>query len=145
MSHRDITAEVRERIRQRANNRCGYCLSPQRLVLGLLEIEHIIPTAAGGSDRESNLWLACRLCNNGKRAQTHALDALTGRRVRLFNPRRQRWRVHFVWSEDGTRILGKTPCGRATILALQLNHVIAVMVRREWVNAGWHPPVEFSP
>ena len=96
--------------------------------------------SAGGSDRESNLWLACRLCNNGKGAQTQALDPVTGRRVKLYNPRRQRWRAHFAWSEDGTRILGKTPCGRATVLALQLNNLIAVMVRREWVSAGWHPP-----
>ena len=108
--------------------------------MGRLEIEHIIPTAAGGSDRETNLWFACRLCNNFKSDQTHALDPGTRRRVKLFNPRRQRWSVHFLWSEDGVRILGKTPCGRATILALQLNNVIAVMVRREWVAAGWHPP-----
>lgn len=142
MSHRNISAEVRERVRRRAGDRCGYCLSPQRLVLGPLEIEHVIPTAAGGPDRETNLWLACRLCNNFKGAQTNALDAITGRRGKLFNPRRQRWRVHFGWSDDGTRILGKTPCGRATVLALRLNNLIAVMVRREWVAAGWHPPGE---
>jgi HNH endonuclease len=103
-------------------------------------MEHIIPTAAGGSDRETNLWLACRLCNNGKGVQTHGLDPMGGRRVRLFNPRRQRWQVHFLWSDDGARIMGKTPCGRATILALRLNNEIAVMVRREWNSAGWHPP-----
>ncbi len=39
------------------------------------------------------------------------------------------------------RIIGKTPCGRATVIALQLNNWIAVMVRREWIAAGWHPPV----
>jgi hypothetical protein len=60
----------------------------------------------------------------------------------LFNPRQQRWTEHFAWSEDGTRIIGLTDCGRATVLALQLNNVIAVMVRREWVAAGWHLPVE---
>jgi L-lactate dehydrogenase (cytochrome) len=35
---------------------------------------------------------------------------------------------------------GGRQCGRATVIALQLNHVMAVMVRREWVAAGWHPP-----
>jgi hypothetical protein len=39
-------------------------------------------------------------------------------------------------------IVGKTPCGRATVLALQLNFWIAVQVRRQWVAAGWHPPSE---
>jgi hypothetical protein len=36
--------------------------------------------------------------------------------------------------------MGRTTCGRATIIALQLNNMIAIMVRREWVAAGWHPP-----
>lgn len=140
MSPGPVSAAVRARVRVQAQNRCGYCQSSQRYVLGLLEIDHIIPTARGGTDKETNLWLACRMCNGFKGKQTHARDPVTGRRVRLFNPRRQRWSRHFQWSEDGTRIIGRTACGRATVVALQLNHVIAVMVRREWVAAGWHPP-----
>lgn len=31
-----------------------------------LEIEHIVPRSAGGSDRVSNLTLACRTCNRNK-------------------------------------------------------------------------------
>lgn len=54
------------RVRAAAKDRCGYCLSLQKYVLGILEIEHIIPKAAGGSDDEENLWLACRLCNSYK-------------------------------------------------------------------------------
>jgi len=135
-----ISEETRARVRAQAGHRCGYCLSPQRLVLGWLEIEHIIPKARGGPDDEENLWLACRLCNNFKGTQTDALDPDTGQRLRLFDPRRQRWSEHFAWSEDGTRVLGQTPCGRATVLALQLNNLIAVMVRRQWVATGWHPP-----
>lgn len=135
---------VRGRIRELAQNRCGYCQSPQQYVLGLLELDHIIPIAKGGTDAEDNLWLACRLCNGFKGAQTHARDPGTSRLVRLFNPRRQRWARHFLWSDDGTRIIGRTACGRATVVALQLNHVIAVMVRREWVAAGWHPPLPLT-
>lgn len=63
-------------------------------------------------------------------------------RVRLFNPRTQQWSKHFAWSEDGTEIIGITACGRATAIALHLNNNIAVTVRRQWVSAGWHPPVE---
>lgn len=140
MSPRRVPEALRTRVRIQAGNRCGYCQSSQRYVLGLLEIDHIIPTAQGGLDDEENLWLSCRMCNGFKGTQTHARDPITGRRVRLFHPRRQRWDRHFLWSEDGTRILGRTVCGRATIIALQLNNVIAVIVRREWVAAGWHPP-----
>jgi hypothetical protein len=140
VSDRYISQEIRDRVRAEAGNRCGYCQSPQHLVLGQLEIEHIIPTAAGGSDDEDNLWLACRLCNGFKGIQTEGRDSETGQSVRLFDPRRQRWDDHFAWSQDGTRITGSTPCGRATIIALQLNGLIAVTVRRCWVAAGWHPP-----
>jgi HNH endonuclease len=135
-----LSAAVRARVWAAARHRCGYCQSAQRYVLGMLEIDHIIPKVRGGTDEEANLWLACRMCNSFKRTQIATRDPLNGRRVRLFNPRRQHWARHFQWSEDGTRILGRTACGRATVLALQLNHVIAVMVRREWVAAGWHPP-----
>ena len=47
---------------------------------------------------------------------------------------------HFAWSADGTQIAGQNPCGVATIAVLRLNNVSAVMVRREWVAAEWHPP-----
>ena len=55
-------------------------------------------------------------------------------------PMKPDWPEHFAWNEDGTQIFGKTPCGRATVIALQLNNLIAVMVRRAWVAADWHPP-----
>lgn len=135
-----ISAELRDRIRAMAGNRCGYCLSPQHLVLGTLEIDHIWPTARGGSDSEDNLWLSCRLCNSYKGAQTHGVDPQTGRRVRLFNPRTQRWQRHFQWNAAGTEIIGRTASGRVTVMALQLNNAIAMTVRYAWVLAGWHPP-----
>jgi len=51
------------RLRSQVRNRCGYCLSSQRYILGVLEIEHVDPEALGGTDEEENLWLARRLCN----------------------------------------------------------------------------------
>lgn len=105
-----------------------------------LEIEHIIPRARGGSDDESNLWFSCSLCNRHKGSQITGIDPLSGTLVALFNPRNQRWWEHFQWSPDGTRIIGVTPVGRATVAALRLNNELAVEVRRNWVLAGWHPP-----
>jgi len=66
MSSTKISAEIRARVRFEAQDQCGYCRSLQKYVLGMLEIEHIIPKATGGTDEEKNLWLACRLCNNFK-------------------------------------------------------------------------------
>lgn len=73
-----------------AKNRCGYCLSPQHLVMARLEIEHIIPLAKGGTDEASNLWLACPICNGHKSDKTDAIDPDTNTTVSLFNPRKTR-------------------------------------------------------
>ncbi|PZO16897.1 MAG: hypothetical protein DCF25_11930 [Leptolyngbya foveolarum] len=95
---RYISAALAQRIRTSAQNRCGYCLSPQRLVMARLEIEHIIPLIKGGTNNESNLWLACPLCNGHKSSKIKAADPKTGKSVPLFNPRTQIWADHFCWS-----------------------------------------------
>ena len=135
-----ISDELENKIRRQAQNRCGYCLTPQTIVSMPLEIEHLHPIAGGGTDDEENLWLACRNCNGFKHAKTHAIDPITNQENPLFNPRTQNWYEHFEFSEDKTEIVGKTPCGRATVIALRLNYEQAVIARRNWVSAGWYPP-----
>lgn len=135
-----IPDEIRGRVRQRAGDRCEYCLSQQEYVMGRLQIDHIQPVTKGGADSEDNLCLACELCNQYKWTQTEGRDPKTGEILSIFNPRQQRWTEHLAWSSDGTEILGQTACGRATVEALRLNNALAVMVRRNWVQAGWHPP-----
>jgi hypothetical protein len=139
-----LPVDLVRRVREAARHRCGYCLSPQRLVMARLEIEHVIPRARGGADDESNLWLSCPLCNRRKSDRTHAIDPESDATVPLFHPRHQRWSEHFRWSEDGLRIyLGLTPTGRATVGALRLdNDPDALVVRSYWVLAGWHPPAD---
>lgn len=140
MTRNPVSRLVALRIRAAAENRCGYCLTRQEYMPWQLEIEHIVPISKGGTDDEANLWLACRSCNLYKSNQTRARDPVSGRFVSLFNPRRQAWRRHFRWSEDGVFIVGLTACGRATVVALNLNNLIAIAVRRNWIAAGWHPP-----
>jgi hypothetical protein len=102
-----------------------------------LEIEHIIPIAKGGTDDESNLWLACPLSNGHKSDKTHAVDPETGETVPLFHPRTQIWSEHFQWTEGGLRVVGKTATGRATVCALHLSDDPAALeVRSYWVLAG---------
>ncbi len=109
MSGLDIPAEVRQHVREAAGDRCGYCLSPQNLVMGKLEIEHLIPRVRGGSDEELNLWLSCSLCNRYKGVQVEAADPLTEDIVPLYNPRTNNWDEHFSWSADGRRSLDSRP------------------------------------
>jgi hypothetical protein len=138
-----IPVELERRVRAAARNRCGYCLSPQHLVMAHLEIEHLVPRVKGGRAEESNLWLSCPLCNRHESDQTHACDPESGATVPLFNPRLNDWFRHFRWTDDGLRIVGLTPVGRATVAALHLdNDPDALEVRSYWVLAGWHPPTD---
>jgi hypothetical protein len=79
---------------------------------------------------------------NTRGHETHALDPETSLTVSLFNPRTQSWHEHFRWSDDGEEIIGLTPTGRATVIALKLNHPIIVVARRLWTSVGWWPPSE---
>lgn len=141
MKPKRIPTAVERSVRTAARNRCGYCLSPQHLVMARLEIEHIIPFAQGGTNDKSNLWLACPICNRHKSDKTTWTDPESGATVPLFNPRTQAWTDHFCWCEDGLRIIGLTPVGRATVQALHLSDdPDALEVRSYWILAGWHPP-----
>jgi HNH endonuclease len=136
-----IPVEIDRRVRKAAGQRCSYCLSPQNLVMARLEIEHITPLAQGGTDDETNLWLACPICNGHKSDKTEAMDPVTGQAVSLFNSRMQSWADHFQWADGSIRIVGRTPVGRATVDALHLSDdPDALAVRAYWVLAGWHPP-----
>jgi hypothetical protein len=140
MSRAYISETVRRRVAEEARYRCGYCQTLQIVVGYPLHVEHIIPEAANGPSTPENLWLACCVCNNYKGIQTHARDPITQTDAPLFNPRTQVWSEHFAWSEDGTLVIGLTPVGRATVLALRLNTPFRVYSRQRWVSAGWHPP-----
>jgi hypothetical protein len=91
-----------------------------------MTIDHILSLASGGATIEHNLWLACRRCNNSK-VLRHRPPI-----QKPANKYRSSTRVH----SPGLT----TPDGRATVLALQMNHPIIVATRRLWVSVGWWPP-----
>lgn len=133
---------IKQLVRERANNRCEYCLSHQQYIMGRLQIDHVIPSSKNGTDDEDNLCLACELCNQHKWTKTEGFDLDLGKQVPLYNPRIDRWESHFEWTDDGEELTGLTACGRATIEALNMNSQLAKIVRRNWIMAGWHPPTE---
>ncbi len=140
MSRAHIPKELRERVAAQARRRCGYCLTSEAVVGAPMEIDHIIPESLGGPTEENNLWLACSLCNDHKGDRIAALDPHAGEIVRLFDPRHQVWSEHFAWTPKGDRIVGLTPTGRATVVALNLNRPSLVKARQAWISVGWHPP-----
>ncbi len=90
-----ISQALRNRVAVAARHRCGYCLTAERVVGRLLEIDHILPEAQGGTNDEDNLWLACPMCNSHKSDRTNAVDPQTGNHVSIFNPRMESWAEHF--------------------------------------------------
>ena len=135
-----IPQALRRLVRIRAQSRCEYCQTSEWLSGLPCEIDHIIPRAKKGPTAADNLCLACASCNGYKRATTYSVDPESGEEAALFNPRQQRWREHFAWSDDGTTIIGLTACGRATVVALKLNHPLVIAARSIWVSIGLHPP-----
>lgn len=60
--------EVREYLLEKWHRTCAYCKATEVP----LQVEHIVSKARGGSDRVSNLTLACGPCNQKKGTQTAA-------------------------------------------------------------------------
>jgi 5-methylcytosine-specific restriction endonuclease McrA len=60
--------EVREYLLEKFGRQCAYCGKRDTP----LQVEHIMPKVRGGSDRVSNLTLACEPCNQAKGTQTAA-------------------------------------------------------------------------
>lgn len=140
-----ISITTRQRIRQRANFLCEYCHSSEEASTSLFTLDHLIPQSLGGDDSEDNLALACHRCNGRRYNFTMGLDPETRSIFPLFNPRQDQWSKHFIWSNDGQRIVGITAIGRATIERLDINDDrhddgSIVRARRLWIRGGWHPP-----
>jgi HNH endonuclease len=136
---------VRQQVRQRANSICEYCHSAEDLSASLFEIDHIHPLSLGGLDDLINLALACQRCNAHHYNFVIGQDPLSGQKVALFHPRQQVWQEHFIWDHAGTRIIGVTAVGRATVIRLDLNDEVKgdgkiIRTRTLWVSVGWHPP-----
>ncbi len=114
-----MDANTRTIVRERANNRCEYCLLPQEYSAAKHQIEHIRAKQHGGSNSIENLALACQRCNLFKGPNLSGIDPTTGNPTPLFNPRCDRWADHFKLRR--VVIEGLTPIGRATVHLLAMN------------------------
>ncbi|MGK3962906.1 HNH endonuclease [Sorangium sp. So ce118] len=124
-------------VTQRANAVCEYCQLPQSLSSIPFEIDHIIAQKHGGVTVPENLGFACFYCNSYKGPNIAGIDPESGRIVRLYNPRKDRWSKHFRW--DGPLLVGISAIGRATIAVLAINHPDAVALRASLIEEGVFP------
>lgn len=126
-------------VARRADHRCEYCRAPEVVFNFPFEVEHVVPTSAGGGSESANLALACRSCNLFKSDRTTATDPETGIEVPLFHPREDRWVVHFRHDEESGEIRGRTPTGRATVDTLRMNDPAHLTARDFWVRLRLYP------
>jgi len=63
-----VSKRVRYEVLRRDRHACRYCGATAPAVK--LTIDHVVPTALGGSDDPSNLVTACAACNSGKTSTT---------------------------------------------------------------------------
>jgi hypothetical protein len=124
---------------QRAGLRCEYCHAPAVAFNFPLEVEHIVPRAAGRDEDPGNLAVACRSCNIFKGAKFVGLDNETSESVPLFHPRKDRWDDHFEVDTDSLAVRAKTAVGRVTIELLRLNSDEQLFARGQWRRLELYP------
>ncbi len=140
MSSKRVTQSLHLRVKKRAKGLCEYCKAPDSFASASFHCDHIIPRKDGGKTTLDNLALTCPSCNASKYTKTHARDPQTSQRVPLFNPRLKNWNRHFKWSEDRQYIIGRTRTGRATVEALNMNHIEIVNLRGALRNSKEYSP-----
>ena len=101
MTRARISAALRREVRERARERCEYCLIAESEAFGPHEPDHLIALNHGGETSSANLALACFECNRFKGTNIASLDPVTGELVALFNPRTQKWAEHLQLMEAG--------------------------------------------
>ena len=132
-----VTASLRALVQQRAHGKCEYCLLNDEDEILSHEPDHIIASKHRGETHENNLAWTCFACNRHKGSDLASLNYETGRVVRLFNPRRDKWAKHFRL--DDALIIPMTPNGRVTEYLLQFNRPERVERREQLIAAGRYP------
>ena len=136
----DVPEPLRQAVRKRARGGCECCLTSEVLSGIRCQTDHITLRARHGVTTAENLCLACVTWNGHKHAQTRARDPAAREAEPLFHPRQHSWDEHFVWNVEGAEIIGLTPTGCATVVALNMNDPLIVGARALWVGFGAHPP-----
>ncbi len=124
--------EVREYLLEKWQRKCAYCEAKDVP----LEIEHITPKSKGGSNRVSNLTLACHECNQKKGNQTAAEFGYLEIQVKAKQPLKDaaavnvtRWAVWRIF--DATGLPVEVGTGGRT----KFNRVSQHYPKAHWIDA----------
>jgi 5-methylcytosine-specific restriction endonuclease McrA len=131
--------ELRQYLLEKWQRKCAYCGKQDRK----LQIEHIIPRVRGGSNRASNLALACEKCNQAKGTKSieDFLDKKPNVLISVLAQAKKplkdaaavnttRWALY-----DALKLLGK-PVDTGTGGQTQFNRVGLGLPKQHWLDAA---------
>lgn len=130
-------AAVRGDVARRAEHRCEYCRIHEANSGYSHQVDHVISLKHGGSSEIDNLAYACFLCNRHKGPDIASVDPQTGKIVRLFNPRTDKWGDHF--QIDGEMVRSLSGVAQVTIRLLRINAPERLAERRIMQRLGRYP------
>ena len=133
----DISLSLRRQVRERAGERCEYCLMPQIASAFPHEPDHIVPLQHGGATSADNLALACLRCNRHKGPNVGSFDPETGALVPFYNPHVDIWKEHFRL--ENALIQSMTPQARVTVKILRLNDAPRIEERERLIALKLYP------
>jgi len=128
--------ELREYLLEKWARRCAYCGATNVR----LQIEHLVPKARGGSNRVSNLTLACESCNLRKGNQTAAEFGFAQLMAQAKQPLKDaavvnsvRWALWRAVSAFGLPVeVGTGGCTK-------YNRTRLGLAKSHWADAACHP------
>lgn len=111
---------------------------PERFLATIFHIDHIRSIKHGGATVLDNLAYACPHCNHNKGTDVATfLDEAAEQTVRIFNPRKDSWAIHF--EAINGEISPKTAIGKATAQILGLNVPDRLIFRQALAETGHYP------
>jgi hypothetical protein len=142
VSNSYIPVDLRRLVLARAKRICEHCLLHEEDSYHGLQVDHIISEKHGGETSESNLALACLLCNSNKGSDIASLSFRTGQLFPFFNPRNAQWSEHFRIGTDGITIVALTDIGDVTVRILRFNDAERLEERFELTTVSRYPSPE---
>lgn len=125
--------EVREYLVAKWNRRCAYCGATDVP----FEVEHLVPKSRGGSDRVSNLVIACRPCNELKGSQTAAEFGFPQLQVQAKQPLKDAAAVNTIpWALYERLVTTGLPVEVGTGGRTKYNRTLRGLPKAHWLDAA---------
>jgi hypothetical protein len=132
-----LSQALRQRVAERAEHLCEYCLIHEHDTAFGCAIDHIISLKHGGTNEFENLAYACVFCNRFKGSDIGSIIWKTQTFVCFYHPRRDRWSDHFQLQDDGLQPL--TEIGQVTAKILGFNHDEQLLERQFLIAQQKYP------